>query len=346
MGAPDRPALPAGFDVPPSGGGVPAAPPPAAHRAPAPTGWARDDELSSTALLRDGRPPPPGGWRRALFTLTGGLLNPGESRDELRRREFRNRARTPADRGHHRVAVLGINGGEGRAATAVGLGSALAEGRGDRVIALDADPGRGALARHASARPPRERTVRDLLAAGDTLKRYADVRSYTGQLRSRLELLACAPLPVGEAFTAREYRDLAAVAERFYSVCVIDCDADLPRPLLEEVLSSADQIVLVTPPSPEGVRGVTGALDRLSGQGHDVLARGAVVAVCAAGGRGEPGSDRAAAGFALRCRSVVTIPHDAGLAAGAAVEPAVLRPVTRRAYLRLAVEVASGFAAG
>ena len=55
------------------------------------------------------------------------------------------RVRTPVAGGHHRVAVLSLKGGVGKTTTAVGLGATFATLRGDRVIAVDANPDRGTL---------------------------------------------------------------------------------------------------------------------------------------------------------------------------------------------------------
>src|SRR5690606_38907426 len=93
-------------------------------------------DLTSESLLRPARRPPSEGWRRAVFTASRGLINPGESRGERRRRELRALVRDPVVGGHHRIAVLGARNGAGRTTTAVGLGSVLAEERGDRVIAV------------------------------------------------------------------------------------------------------------------------------------------------------------------------------------------------------------------
>ena len=103
------------------------------------------DSLTTDLLLPGRHKAPAGGWRRAVFKVTGGLVRAPESAAQRRRRELTARARTPVTGGHHRVAVMSLKGGVGKTTTTVGLGAMLASLRGDRVIAVDANPDRGTL---------------------------------------------------------------------------------------------------------------------------------------------------------------------------------------------------------
>ena len=98
------------------------------------------DSLTTESLLHGKRAAPGSGWRRSVYRATGGLLRFGESAAEMRRRDLITRVRTPVAGGHHRVAVLSLKGGVGKTTTAVALGATLATLRGDRVIAIDANP--------------------------------------------------------------------------------------------------------------------------------------------------------------------------------------------------------------
>ena len=146
------------------------------------------DSLNADLLLPHRRAVPSGGWRRVLYQATGGLVRPPQSAAEMRRRELVARACTPVAGGHHRVAVLSLKGGVGKTTTVMGLGSTLASLRGDRVIAVDANPDRGTLS--DKLRLETSATVRDLLDERDQIHRYADVRAFTSQAPSRLEVLA------------------------------------------------------------------------------------------------------------------------------------------------------------
>ena len=166
--APPRPA--------PSPGPQPVATPPQPVTA---------DSLTTDLLLPGRNKVPAGGWRRAVFTVTGGLVRMPESAADRRRRELIARARTPVTGGHHRVAVVSLKGGVGKTTTTVGLGATLASLRGDRVIAVDANPDRGTLS--DKLRLETAATVRDLLNEQYQIQRYTDVRAYTTQAASRCQ---------------------------------------------------------------------------------------------------------------------------------------------------------------
>src|SRR6202012_4286249 len=132
----------------------------------------------------------------------------GESSASMRRRDLIRRIRTPVTGGHARVAVLSLKGGVGKTTVTVGLGSTLASLRGDRVIAVDGNPDRGTLS--DKVRLETSASIRDLLNERATVGRYADVRAFTSQTPSRLEILASDRDPaVSIAFSADDYRAVA-----------------------------------------------------------------------------------------------------------------------------------------
>ncbi|WP_372974647.1 AAA family ATPase [Microbispora sp. GKU 823] len=206
------------------------------------------DSLDPVTLLRGRRNAPATGWRRLVYKASAGLIKPGEAPEVRRRRELVQRARTPVATGHHRVAVLSLKGGVGKTTTTVGLGATLAQVRGDRVIAVDANPDRGTLSDKVELET--SATVRDLLNERAQIKRYVDIRAFTSQTPSRLEILASDRDPsVSEAFSAKDYHAVANVLENFYSICITDCGTGLLHSAMSGVLGMADQIVLVSSPS-------------------------------------------------------------------------------------------------
>ena len=101
---------------------------------------------------------PASGWRQPCTNSPARRINPGISRKEREHKELFEQIRTPIV-GDFRIAVLSIKGGVGKTTTTLGLGSALAMVRTDRVIAVDANPDRGTLAERVSIRrrrPPCE----------------------------------------------------------------------------------------------------------------------------------------------------------------------------------------------
>ena len=324
---------------------APQPPQPGPQSAPTPSQTVTADSLTTDLLLPGRHKAPVGGWRRAVFKVTGGLVRPPESAAQRRRRELIARVRTPVTGGHHRVAVMSLKGGVGKTTTTVGLGAMLASLRGDRVIAVDANPDRGTLS--DKVRLETAATVRDLLNEQYRIQRYTDIRAYTTQAASRLEVLASDRDPtVSVAFSEQDYCDVCQVLEHYYSICLTDCGTGLLHSAMTGVLRLADQIVLVSSPSVDGARSASATLDWLQAHGYGDLVRHAVVvlAVIRPGGRGGVDLDRLEQHFAARGRAVVRIPYDAHLEEGAEVDLGRLSRGTVDAYLTLAAEVADGFA--
>lgn len=346
QGRPQAPYPGQGFGPPPGAEqGPPFAPLPDAYAQQPEAAGQTADSLSADTLLRGRRHAPSSGWRRAVYKASGGMIHPGESPQELRRRELLARVRTPVAGGHHRVAVMSLKGGVGKTTTTVGLGSTLSSMRGDRVIAVDANPDRGTLS--DKVRLETATTVRDLLNEHRQIQRYADVRAYTSQSSSRLEVLASDRDPaVSEAFSEEDYRTVAHVLEHFYSICLTDCGTGLLHSAMAGVLGLANQLVLVSSPSVDGARSASATLDWLEAHHYGDLVRGGVVVLSMVRSRSRStvDLDRLQAHFESRCRAVVRIPYDPHLEEGAEVELDQLSPAAQDAYLVLAATVADGFA--
>ena len=303
------------------------------------------ESLTSDLLLPGKRATPDGGWRRTVYRATGGLVRVGESPATVRRRDLVNRIRTPIAGGHYRVAVLSLKGGVGKTTATVGLGATLASLRGDRVIAVDGNPDRGTLS--DKVRLETRATIRDLLNQRALVARYADVRAFTSQAPSRLEILASDRDPgVSVAFSADDYRAVAAVLEHYYSVCITDCGTGLLHSAMAGILELADQIVLVSSPSVDGARSASATLDWLEAHSFGDLVRTGVVVLSAVRRRTKStvDLDRLEQHFAARCRAVVRVPYDTHLEEGAEFELGYLDQETAAAYLTLAALVADGFA--
>lgn len=328
------------WDAPPLAAPLPAEPPPAE---PPPRETA--ESLTSDVLLPGKRAVPGVGWRRTIYRASGGLIRVGESAAELRRRDLVDRVRTPVTGGHHRVAVMSLKGGVGKTTAAVGLGSTLASLRGDRVIAVDGNPDRGTLS--DKVRLETSATIRDLLNERAQVSRYADVRAFTSQASSRLEILASDRDPgVSVAFSADDYRAVARVLEHYYSICITDCGTGLLHSAMAGILELADQIVLVSSPSVDGARSASATLDWLEAHSYGDLVRNGVVVLSMIRQKSKSSVDldRLEAHFAARCRAVIRVPYDSHLEEGAEVELDMLNSDTADAYLELAATVGDGFA--
>jgi len=299
-------------------------------------------DLSSARLLKPTKRAPQSGWRKAIYAASGHLINMGESPLEKRRRELIVRVNQPL-RGCYKIAMLSLKGGVGKTTTTTTLGSTFASLRGDRVIAVDANPDRGTL----SQKIPLETTatVRHLLRDAERVTRYSDVRSYTSQGPSRLEVLASEQDPaVSEAFSEDDYRRTIALLERFYNIVLTDCGTGLMHSAMAGVLDIADSLVVVSSSSVDGARSASATLDWLDAHGyHDLVAKSVAVINSVRPRSGSVDLNKLANHFGSRCRAVCQIPFDPHLEEGAEIELDRLSPDTRFALLGMAATVADDF---
>jgi MinD-like ATPase involved in chromosome partitioning or flagellar assembly len=300
------------------------------------------DELSSAHLIKPSKRKPQSGWRKAVFVASGRLINVGEAPQDVRRRELITRVNQPL-RGCYKIAMLSLKGGVGKTTTTTTLGSTFSSLRGDRVIAVDANPDRGTL----SQKIPLETTatVRHLLRDAERIRRYSDIRAYTSQGPSRLEVLASEQDPaVSEAFSEDDYRRTVALLEHFYNIVLTDCGTGLMHSAMKGVLDLADSLVVVSSGSVDGARSASATLDWLDVHGYrDLVARSVAVINSVRPRAGSVDLDKLAQHFGARCRAVCRIPFDPHLEEGAEIELDRLAAPTRLALLELAATVADGF---
>jgi MinD-like ATPase involved in chromosome partitioning or flagellar assembly len=292
-------------------------------------------------LLKRARRSPRGGWRRAVHKISGGAINPGESSADVMYRELTDRVSQPV-RGDYRIAILSLKGGVGKTTTTVGLGSTFASVRGDRVIAIDANPDLGTLA-HRVPRQTRS-TVRNLLE-DQRITRYSDVRAHTSQAPSRLEVLASEQDPaVSEAFSEADYRRAISILQQFYNIILTDCGTGLMHSAMSGVLDMASSLILVTSPAIDGARSASATLDWLEHHGYNKLVERTVVVVNASRrGASTVDLDQLRKLFLDRTRAVQVVPFDDHLAEGAEIDLELVSKPTRMVLLELAAMVADDF---
>jgi MinD-like ATPase involved in chromosome partitioning or flagellar assembly len=309
---------------------------------PAPQAGRMAPSLDEAEMVSRERPAPQSGWQRAVHSVTGGWINPGPSRKERERQELIEHIRQPFV-GDFRIAVLSIKGGVGKTTTTLGLGSALATVRSDRVIAVDANPDCGTLAERVLDTSTSS-TVRDLLR-DPNIKRYADVRNHTRMASSRLEVLASEQDPaVAEVFGEADYRRTMDILRYYYNVILTDCGTGIMHSAMAGVLELAHSIVLVSSPAIDAARSASATLDWLVQHGRRDLVREAHVVLSAS----RPGSatlklDKVFEHFEARCASIHVIPFEPHLAEGADFDFGLLKPATAQAYLGLAGAVSGKF---
>ena len=300
-------------------------------------------DFTAERYLRGQAAPPRDGWRRFVYWLTGGRVNFGPSPAEVAERQLIARAKAPVA-GCRSIAVISRKGGVGKTTTTLMLGHTFASLRGDRVVALDGNPDAGSLGYRV--RRETAATVTNLLADEQDIIRYADIRSYTNQAPTRLEVVASDDDPrITTALGEEDYRRAIALLERHYNLILLDTGTGVLESATKGILQLAEQIVVVMSPSLDSARAASSTLDWLNENGHAELVRNAIAVVNAVREEGLVEVDKIEEHFQGRCRAVVQVPWDPHLSAGAETQVDRLRPVTRRAYLEVAAAVADGFTA-
>jgi putative peptide zinc metalloprotease protein len=308
--------------------------------------WGSDGPLdasafTSEAMLKPKPRAPESGWRRMVYRLSGGRLDPGPCPGELERAALIARAKNPI-RGSRRIAVISRKGGVGKTTTTLMLGHTFAYWRGDRVVALDGNPDAGSLGYRV--RRETTATITDLLEDAPRIKRYADIRDYTNQAPSRLEVIASDDDDaITRALGEEELTDAVRLMEHHYNLIMLDTGTGILDSATQGILRMADQIVIVTVPSLDGARAASLTLDWLEHNGYAWLVEGAVAVLNQSREGTLVNVDRIVEHFAQRCRATVVMPWDPHLQAGAESDLNLLAQETRTAYLELAAAVADGF---
>ena len=299
-------------------------------------------ELSTVALLGQPKRAPSQGWRKSLYLASFKLINVGESPKVNRRNSMVAEVQRPL-RGCYRIALLSLKGGVGKTTITATLGATFASIRGDRVVAVDANPDRGTLSQKVPLETPA--TVRHLLRDAEGIEAYSDVRAYTSQGASRLEVLASESDPaVSEAFSSDDYTRTLEVLERFYSLVLTDCGTGLMHSAMAAVLAKADALIVISSGSVDGARSASATLDWLDAHGHQDMVRNSIAVINGVRPRsGKVDMKKVVDHFNRRCRAVRQVPFDPHLEEGAEISLDRLKPETREALIELAAVVADGF---
>ncbi|MBF6052364.1 AAA family ATPase [Streptomyces eurocidicus] len=325
-----------GMPVDPRAGGWPTVSPEQRQRSVhgAPLGFTASMELSSERLLRS-KPKP-------KKQIGGNRFKFGGKKEEAERQRKLELIRTPV-LSCYRIAVISLKGGVGKTTTTTALGATLASERQDKILAIDANPDAGTLGRRV--RRETGATIRDLVSAIPSLHSYMDIRRYTSQAPSGLEIIANDVDPaVSTTFNDEDYRRAIDLLGKQYPIILTDSGTGLLYSAMRGVLDLADQLIIVSTPSVDGASSASTTLDWLHAHGYaDLVARSVTVI----SGVRETGKmikvEDIVSHFETRCRGVVVVPFDEHLATGAEVDLEMMRPKTREAYFNLSTLVAEDF---
>ncbi|MET0735891.1 MAG: MinD/ParA family protein [Microbacterium sp.] len=288
------------------------------------------------------RSEPEGAWQHFLYSISGHRINLGDGKRARARKDLDRRIAAPLNGGARFVAVLSRKGGVGKTTITTLLGMALADARDDRIIAVDANPDRGTLAERISRHSGN--TVRDLVRDRGEVVGYNDLSTIVARDETRLDVLASDSDPrVSEAFSDRDYQDVASIAAHYYSIVLTDTGTGIVHSVMGATLELSDQLVIVSGLSVDEARLASETLTWLETNGYSDQVRSAVVVL----NNARPGTpmvrlDELEAHFRTRVRSVVRVPYDPHIAAGSAITFRDLLPATRLAARQLAATVVEG----
>ncbi|MYY05489.1 SCO5717 family growth-regulating ATPase [Streptomyces sp. ATexAB-D23] len=304
----------------------------------APLGYTAAVELTADRLIR--------GKQKAKSSRNpsgASRFKLGGKKEEQERQRKLELIRTPV-LSCYRIAVISLKGGVGKTTTTTALGSTLASERQDKILAIDANPDAGTLGRRV--RRETGATIRDLVHAIPHLHSYMDIRRFTSQAPSGLEIIANDVDPaVSTTFNDEDYRRAIDVLGKQYPIILTDSGTGLLYSAMRGVLDLADQLIIISTPSVDGASSASTTLDWLSAHGYAELVQRSLTVIS---GVRETGKmikvDDIVQHFRTRCRGVVVVPFDEHLSAGAEVDLDMMRPKTREAYFNLSALVAEDFA--
>lgn len=211
---------------------------------PAPAMLRRSD-VHAGALI-DGRPAPNGASARFNRRFQRLLVSKGEAEEA----ELEQRVRSlPGVTRPNIVALISPKGGVGKTTSTFLVGNLLATHLKLRVVAVDANPDLGTLARLSPDQRRSERSLGDLLADTERIKTAAELNPYVSRQVTGLHLLGT---PCDAELTATlgpdRYGELIAFLSCFYEVVLLDLGTGVAGALAKFAIDRADQAVLVTTP--------------------------------------------------------------------------------------------------
>lgn len=278
------------------------------------------------------------GWR-AFLNQCGFRLSAGKKERDHRELVHRIRASKPE---MYSIAVLTLKGGAGKTTMTSALGQVFAKYRADAVMAVDADPASGDLPLRTAMHPENLSLV-DMLAEPN-LNQRDFVARFMSTTESNLQVLASGWRPDSDqVLVPDDIRDVHNIASHYYSLLLWDADVNLHSPLVREVLTNSNALVLLVQATPQGSLAAGDALDWLRCNGFDGLLARTVMLINQS--KRKTHIDLKALIALLRREQIKIhrIPFDEHLDEGLAVDLDKLAKPTRRAFEELAAMLADDF---
>ena len=291
-------------------------------------------------VVKRRRPPATMGWRKAVYTSTGTLVNLGAGPHERKLRDWTKQIRCNIA-GNYQIATVSVKGGVGKTRITAGVGTLFAQVRGERVIAIDADTTYGGLGRFVD--PTKTATVREYLADHRPVT-HPRTRLYTGLNAQGLEALASHQNVASEFdFDKKALDETLGRTRRIYQLCLVD-SAEMENDVFKAVLSASDALMIVGSCNAAGLLAVETTVEWLAARrGHELLQRSVIVLNDTHRSLNKKFVSHVNETVGKRVKAVKVIPWDAHLRDADTLDFPALRKRTELAFMELAAELAGGF---
>ena len=297
--------------------------------------------IEARQVVKPRREPATMGWRRAVYTATGTLVNLGAGKHERNLRGWTARI-TANIPGNYQITAISMKGGVGKTRLTAAVGSVFAYHRGGGVIAIDADDTAGRLGEFID--PDTKVGVREFLADAEAVT-HPKARPYTGCNRERLEVLASHQNVAADfPFDEQAFFDTISRTRWIYQLAMVDCAA-MNGDAFKAALSSSDALMIIGSCTVEGAKMIERTLNWLAARrGHELLKRSVIVLNDANRSATPKFIAYVTETLGERVKAVLTVPWDRHLRDASTLDFPALRKGTQEALMELAAELSDGFA--
>ena len=298
----------------------------------------RADDAS---LVRSRKVPPAMGWRHAVWVGSAHAINLGAGAYEQALLDDQALIASNIP-GNYHIAVLSVRGGVGKTATTAGVGTAFAKYRTDQVIAIDANPTYGKLARRVD---PKVTASIVEFTNDHNITGYPMARQHTGKNAQGLEVLASNQNVANQfQLTRGVFGAALSRTRRFYQLALVDCGPEIEHEVMGAVIGAADALVIVGTMNYDGAEAAETTINWLAARNkHDLLRRSVLVLNDIYDNSAKPFVEKVNQTLGKRVGSVATIPWDEHVRDAAVLDWGALRKPTVRAYISVAAMLGKGF---
>lgn len=295
---------------------------------------------------------PKEGLPRLLYTVTGGRVNLGPSKAELRRRDLERRIRTSPTARPIVTAVVSPKGGVGKTTISLLLSALLGRFRTDNIIVVETNPHAGTFAERLNL--GHSQSIYDLLqflndVPSEDAVTLNQLENFVNSVPENDIKVLTSPLDarIRAALGQDDFKRVYRVLFRSYPFITLDTGTDILNPSSSYTLAeAADQVVVVVKRSDGAKHGVHAVNLLLQKHSRQWVKERVVVVINEIRADGLLDLDAVERTFAPYVRSVVRLHWDRHLDAAGRLDLDAINPVTLSELDQLTAVVGDGFAMG